>query len=151
MKHMINIILNSQQQSKTLLECNLFPPDDSFIATWFKWFHWKDFLETNATTDEGMKKVARHYNIEVKWQQYLKKNTQDNRAKDYYKLLQLVKRESTQDYVWISFVEGLHQHAVIVTCLTCSKFDSCFPPYGILFKSLTYDIGMLDKKCIWLT
>ncbi len=106
MKHMINkIILNPQQQSKTPIERNLFPPDDSFVATRFKRFNWKDFLETNATTDEGMKKVARHYNIEVKWQQYLKKNTQDNRAKDYYKLLQLVKTESMQDYIWISLLK----------------------------------------------
>jgi hypothetical protein len=25
--------------------------------------------------------------------------------------------------VWISFVEGLHRHAAIVMCLTCSTFD----------------------------
>jgi hypothetical protein len=25
--------------------------------------------------------------------------------------------------VWISFVEGLHQHAAIVMCLMCSGFD----------------------------
>jgi hypothetical protein len=25
--------------------------------------------------------------------------------------------------VWISFVEGLHRHAAIVMCLTCSRFD----------------------------
>jgi hypothetical protein len=25
--------------------------------------------------------------------------------------------------VWISFVEGLHRHAAIIMCLTCSRFD----------------------------
>jgi hypothetical protein len=30
---------------------------------------------------------------------------------------------SNKDYVWISFIEGLHQHAAIVMCLTCLVFD----------------------------
>ncbi len=35
----------------------------------------------------------------------------------------LVKTMSKKDNVWISFVEGLHRHAAIVMCLTCSDFD----------------------------
>ena len=30
---------------------------------------------------------------------------------------------SKNDNLWISFVEGLHRHAAIVICLTCSSFD----------------------------
>jgi hypothetical protein len=46
-----------------------------------------------------------------------------NRAKDYYKLLHIVKTLSRCDLVWISFVDSLHQHAAIIMCLTCSRFD----------------------------
>ncbi len=48
---------------------------------------------------------------------------QNNRAKDCYRLLQIVKTLSNKDHVWISFAEGLHQHAAIVMCLTCLVFD----------------------------
>jgi hypothetical protein len=37
--------------------------------------------------------------------------------------LQNIKTMSNEDYVWISFVEGLHHHAAIVMCLTCLVFD----------------------------
>jgi hypothetical protein len=30
---------------------------------------------------------------------------------------------SNQDFVWINFVEGLHRHAAIIMCLTCSRFN----------------------------
>jgi hypothetical protein len=42
---------------------------------------------------------------------------------DYFKLLKIVKIFSNNDNLWISFVEGLHRHAAIVMCLTCSTFD----------------------------
>jgi hypothetical protein len=80
-------------------------------------------LETNATTDEGMQYVARHYGVEAQWKSYLDGSSQDNRAKDYYKLLHILKTLSNQDFVWISFVEGLHRHAAIIMCLICSRFD----------------------------
>jgi hypothetical protein len=35
----------------------------------------------------------------------------------------IVKTLSNRDLVWISFVEGLHGHAAIIMCLTCSRFD----------------------------
>ncbi len=50
-------------------------------------------------------------------------SSHDNRAKDYYKLLHIVKTLSKQDNLWISFIGGLHRHAAIVMCLTCSSFD----------------------------
>ncbi len=80
-------------------------------------------METNATTDEGMQYVARHYGIEAQWKSYLDGSSQDNLAKDYYKLLHIIKTLSNQDFVWISFVGGLHRHAAIIMCLKCSRFD----------------------------
>ncbi len=38
-------------------------------------------------------------------------------------LLKIVKIFSNNNNLWVSFIEGLHQHAVILMCLTCSIFD----------------------------
>ncbi len=80
-------------------------------------------FQTNATTYEGMQIVAKHYGVEEDWKIYLNVSSRENRAKDYYKLLHLVKTLSKQDNFWISFIEGLHRHAATVMCLTCSSFD----------------------------
>jgi hypothetical protein len=79
-------------------------------------------LETNATTDDGMQYVAKHYGVEAQWKLYLDGSSQDNQAKDYYRLLHIVKNLSNKDNVWISLVEGLHLHAASVMCLTCLAF-----------------------------
>ncbi len=71
----------------------------------------------------GMQYVARHYGVEAQWNSYLDGSSQDNHAKDYYKLLHIIKSLSNKDFVWISFVEGLHRHAAIIMCLTCSRFN----------------------------
>ena len=70
-----------------------------------------------------MKIVAKHYEVEEDWNSYLNLSSKDNQATDYYKLLYIVKTSSKNDNLWISFVEGLHRHAAIVMCLTCSSFD----------------------------
>jgi hypothetical protein len=41
----------------------------------------------------------------------------------YYELLLLAKTKSKNDYVWISFIEGLQRHAAILASLLCMKFD----------------------------
>ncbi len=79
-------------------------------------------METNETTVEGMQLVSRHYGVEEEWKLYLNVSSRDNRATDYYKLIHIIKTLSKQDNLWISFVEGLHRHAAIVMCLTCSMF-----------------------------
>jgi hypothetical protein len=38
-------------------------------------------------------------------------------------LLMIVKTKSDVDNVWVSFIEGLHQHSGVLFCLTCSSFD----------------------------
>ena len=85
--------------------------------------NYKVFFQTNATTYEGMQMVAKHYGVEEDWKTYLNVSSRDNRAKDCYKLLHIVKTLSKQDNLWISFIEGLHRHAAIVMCLTCSTFN----------------------------
>jgi hypothetical protein len=116
------IRLNPQQWSDKAITSNLFPPEDNYFTQLFT-KKYRELLETNATTDEGMQYVARHYGVETQLKSYLDGSSQDNRAKDYYKLLHIIKTLSNQDFVWISFIEGLRRHAAIIMCLTCSRFD----------------------------
>jgi hypothetical protein len=116
------IRLNPQQKPDKAVTRNLFPPEDNYFTQLFA-TNYREFLETNATTDEGMRYVARHYSVEKQWKSYLNSSSKDNRAKDYYKLLHILKTLSNRDLVWISFIEGLHRHAAIIMCLTCSRFD----------------------------
>ncbi len=41
----------------------------------------------------------------------------------YFKLLWLVKTKSPVNFLWVSFVEGLHRHATAILALLCTKFD----------------------------
>ncbi len=70
-----------------------------------------------------MNEVTKRYGLVNEWRDTIKESKEDTRATKYYKLLVLVKTTSKKDNVWISFVEGLHQHAAIVMCLTCSDFN----------------------------
>jgi hypothetical protein len=105
------------------LKRNLLPPHGKHFNNLFEKYDYIFFLETDASTDEGMKKVAKDYGVYKEWRDYLKKSKGDGCATKYYKLLLLVKTMSQDDNVWISFIEGLHRHAAIVMCLTCSDFN----------------------------
>ncbi len=96
------IRLNSQQKPDKAVTRNLFPPEDNYFTQLFA-TNYREFLETNATTNEGMWNVARHYDVEKQWKSYLNSSRKDNHAKDYYKLLHIVKTLSNHDLVWISF------------------------------------------------
>jgi hypothetical protein len=76
----------------------LFPPQDNYFTKLFA-KDYRTFLETNATTDDKMQYVAKHYDIEAQWKSYLDGSRQNNHAKDYYRLLQIVKTLSNKDYV----------------------------------------------------
>ncbi len=41
----------------------------------------------------------------------------------YFQLLGLVKINSPVNFLWVSFVEGLHRHAATILVLLCTKFD----------------------------
>jgi hypothetical protein len=60
------IRLNPQQKPDKAVTCNLFPPEDNYFTHFFA-TNYREFLETNATTDERMRNVARHYDAEKQW------------------------------------------------------------------------------------
>ncbi len=77
------IRLNPQQWPDKVVTQNLFPPEDNYFTQQFG-SSYREFLETNAPTDEGMQYVARHYGVVAQWKLYLDGSSQDNCAKDYY-------------------------------------------------------------------
>jgi hypothetical protein len=58
-------------------------------------------------------------------------------ASTYFYLLLNVKYQSNNDYIWISFYEGLHRHTALLLSLTLSDFN--LTKNEIKFKSLTTD------------
>jgi hypothetical protein len=70
-----------------------------------------------------MQDVAKYYNVGNIWNDYIQGKSFENPAWHYFMLLKIVKFFSNNDNLWISFVEGLHRHAAILMCLTCSEFD----------------------------
>jgi hypothetical protein len=99
------IRLNPHQWPDKAVKQDLFPSEDNYFTQLFA-NDYKKFLETNAATDDGMQFVAKYYGVEAQWKLYLDGSSQDNRAKDYYRLLHIVKNLSDKDYVWISFIKG---------------------------------------------
>jgi Mg2+ and Co2+ transporter CorA len=82
--------MNPQTVQEKQVTRSLFLPSDDFFPNLFAG-DYQDFLKTNATTDEGMHTVAKHYGIEKDWNEYLKKSGRENRARDYYTLLHMSK------------------------------------------------------------
>jgi hypothetical protein len=68
----------------------LFPTQGNYFTELFA-EDYRTFLETNTTADDGMQYVAKHYGVEAQWKSYLDGSRQNNLAKDYYRLLQIVK------------------------------------------------------------
>ncbi len=99
--------LNPHQLIDKAVKQDLFPPQDNYFTELFV-KDYRTFLETNATTNDKMQYVSKHYGVEAQWKVYLDGSWQNNRAKDYCRLLQIVKSLSNKDYVWINFIEGLH-------------------------------------------
>jgi hypothetical protein len=98
----------------------------SFDETYIKFIksdEFRDLLLIDGTTKEGQEAIAEHYGVSDEWKDLINVNVNNDVLTQYYDLLYLVKTESKNDYVWISFVEGLHRHAAIVLSLLCSKFD----------------------------
>ena len=81
----------------------------------------------DATTVDGQNEVAKYFGVDKQWSQLNDEwyGTQEEPTgyKRYYELLFLVKSESPKDHIWVSFFEGMHRHAAIVTGLLCSQFD----------------------------
>jgi len=74
----------------------------------------------DGTTSKRRKDIATYYNVLKEWNEL---SHDCDFVTDYYNLLLLVKRDSPNDSVLISFIEGLHRHSAIIACLLCAKFD----------------------------
>ena len=110
--------LNPFSHSDTM-STSFFPPDENFYAD-IKGEEFKKFLLIDAMTDNGQQEIAKFYDVYDYWTQ---STWGSDTINNYYQLLLLVKTKSKKDNFWISFVEGLHIHAAIITCLLCAKFD----------------------------
>jgi hypothetical protein len=75
---------------------------------------------SDGTTKDGQKTNAEYYQVQDLWKDISEPDCDFER---YLNLLLFVKTKSQVDYLWISFVEGLHQHAAMIACLLCTKFD----------------------------
>jgi hypothetical protein len=78
-------------------------------------------LSIDKTAEDGQNAIAQHYGVLDKW---TASNHEGDCVDTYYKLILLVKTKSKNDNVWISFIEGLHRHTVILAILLCMKFDN---------------------------
>jgi hypothetical protein len=78
------IRLNPQQWPDKAVTRNLFPLEDLYFTQLFA-KKYREFFETNATNDEGMHYVARHYGVEAQWNSYL-----DGSSQLYQRLLQVI-------------------------------------------------------------
>jgi hypothetical protein len=96
-----------------------FPPNNYYYADQQN-EHFKSFLMSDGTTKEGQKTIAEYYQVQDLWKDIAKPDCDLER---YLNLLLLLKTKSQVDNLWVSFVEGLHRHAAMITCLLCTKFD----------------------------
>jgi hypothetical protein len=75
---------------------------------------------SDGTTKEGQDRIADYYQVGKLWEQMDKSECNYQR---YFQLLRLVKINSPVNFLWVSFVEGLHRHAATILALLCTKFD----------------------------
>ncbi len=95
--------------------------DDTDVPSNLKYKTFKEILTMDATTEDGESEVAKYFGVQRQWnklnEEWSEKQEEIKGYKQYYKLLFLVKLESTKDHVWFSFFEGMHRHAAIVAGL----------------------------------
>ncbi len=87
---------------------------------------------SDGATKEGQKTIAEYYQVQDLWKDFAEPDCDFER---YLNLLLLVKTKSQVDNLWVSFVDGLHWHASMITCLLCTKFD---------YSSNKIQLGSLD-------
>ena len=102
----------------------MFPSDDKLKSIVYS-DDFQQLLLTDASTKDGQDFLADYYKIDD-WVQ-IKQKLNDKGAKmatRYYYLLFMVKAQSKQDNVWISFYEGLHRHASLMITYISAAFDT---------------------------
>ena len=97
-----------------------FPPSENYYTDLLREKTFENFLMSDGTTKEGQDRIADFYQVTQLWEQIEKSECNHER---YFQLLMLVKMASIADYLWVSFVEGLHRHAATILALLCTKFD----------------------------
>jgi hypothetical protein len=114
--------MNPQQilMTKDKITKNYFPSNSDknkiYSSTKFK-----EFLTTNAMTENGLMEIATFYDVKDQWSNAT--SGQSFTINHYYELLLMVKKSSAKDNIWMSSYEGLHRHAALMMCLLCSKID----------------------------
>lgn len=121
--HMVQLNPTTTPDNENVLSRGVFPPTVSYYNDLFAKESFTTLLATNVLEDKGMTIVAKYYNVEDEWNTYLAKHENDTKANRYFVLLCIVKTKSQRDNLYVSFVEGLHRHAAIILCLTCSCFN----------------------------
>jgi hypothetical protein len=106
--------------SDTRFITSLLPDDDTDLNDIVESTKFITLLKCDAIISDGRAAVAAYYNMNETWN---KANHDCNFVDNYCNLLYLVKTTSTNDNIYISFVEGLHCHTAIITSLLCAKFD----------------------------
>ena len=112
--------LNPTQNVDDEVYMGFFPPSADYYTDLLQDKNFKNFLMSDGTTKEGQDRIADFYQVTELWKQMEKSECNYER---YFKLLQLVKMDSPADYLWVSFIEGLHRHAATILALLCTKFD----------------------------
>jgi hypothetical protein len=92
------------------------------------------FLMSDGTTKEGQDRIADYYQVGELWEQMDKKECYYER---YFQLLWLVKTKSPVDFLWVSFVEGLHRHAATTLALHAQNLTMRIKFNQVLFLSKT--------------
>jgi hypothetical protein len=113
--------LNPKDEIDDKVLMGIFSPNNSYYMD-LQNECFESFLMSDGTTKEGQKMIAEYYQVQDLWKDMA---TPDCDFERYLNLLLLVKTKSQVDYLWVSFVEGLHWHAAMITCLLCTKID-CF-------------------------
>jgi len=126
---------------------DLFPDDDTLFTKQLESSQFLNFLKTDATTSEGQTLVAQYFKVDKEWASRKKTNT----VQAYFDLLCLVKEQSTNDKVWISFWEGMHRHAAIIMTLLCADITyntkNCYIPRTLQKSSFNdYIKGYTDTE-----
>jgi hypothetical protein len=112
--------LNPTHKVEDEVFMGLFPPKEDYYNELLQNECFKLFLMSDGTTKDGQDRIADYYQVGESWEQMDKKKCSHER---YFQLLVLVKTKSPVNFLWVSFVEGLHKHAAIILALLCTKFD----------------------------
>ncbi len=88
-----------------------FPPTHDYYNDLLENDSFELFLMSDGTTKEGQDRISNYHQVEKIWEQMDKSKCNYQR---YYQLLMLVKTESQVNFLWVSFVEGLHRHAATI-------------------------------------